>query len=323
MKTRETYWLAGSFVAAALGSFLIVTSEIRDQRILSQYQATIVDDVITYDVAVANNTQKQTITPAPSISKEQPVVIVPVPVVADTPKTKKSLADYPGFGGDFAADELRFNQEEQQREAFIASCMHAQGYVYQPAASILVDMDITTDIEDLVASLQDPNESYVASLGQAEREYYYTALVGVTEPNALEADELPDFTNGGGCVGEALRQIPGVYVAKNELRDEYNDMASAIENDPRIEEARMVWVRCMQGKGYDFESPVAVFDEIESYYLEQTQANQAINDEYYQTVIMTSEACEAIIAPIMNEVSSDYERKFVKENNAILNTIYR
>lgn len=316
MKRSEKYWLAGAFVAATLGTSLIVASEIRDARYLHQ---ALTELESTLNAHVDKQPQKIVYkTPADNTQVKMIVPVADYSEYAEIPKKKKSLSDYPGFSKDPEVDELRFDQEDKQREEFVASCMNTKGYNYQPAPSVVVDMNLDTNIDELVASLQDPNEAYVASLSMPEREYYYTALVGVADPNAREADNLPDFTDGGGCVGEALRQIPGIYAVKNSLRNEYDDMTTAIDEDPRTEEARTVWVRCMQGKGYNFESPAAVFDEIEGYYLEQTVANQAVNDEYYQAVIATSEACEEIIAPTTNEIRNDYERKFVEENSASL-----
>ncbi len=285
MKASEKYWLTGAFLAASCGTSLIIASEIRDARYLHQTLVQISDkaDVAEQSLKIVDKTP---------VSYEQVVMLMPVADYSDSeeePKKKKILADYPGFGKDPFSGTSGFDKEEQQREVFIANCMAAKGYDYVPTPS--------------KATLHDPNEAYVESLGMTERDYYYTALLGMVDPGAVAKNQYQDFASGG-CVVEASRLIPDIYAIKKSIGNEYNNMETVVDTDFGTAEARIVWARCMRGNGYDFESPEAVFEEISSYYIEQTEVNQAINDEYYQSVITSSESCEELIALTRDELIS-------------------
>lgn len=236
------------------------------------------------------------------------------------------LAAYPGFR-DPEVDEAQFLREERQREQRVAGCMREAGFRYTPAPSVVVDGSQEEPPPDV-----DPNEAYAASLDPAARSAYYLALVEVSDPNAQEASELPDpdGETGGGCVGEALREIPGVYEVRGRLADELDAMEEAITADPRVRDAETAWSVCMREAGHPFRSPAhlhASLDDAVARVLGvgplgrtglAAELRLGAVERRYQRAVEASEACLEPLEEALREVRHDHETAFVSEHRTIL-----
>lgn len=183
---------------------------------------------------------------------------------AQGPMSASPLAAYPGFGHHPQADDALFEREEAARERMIGQCMAAAGFEYRSAPSI--DADDYPDLASaLAAARTDPNELYVSSLDPAERERYFVALYGVPDPYSESAANLhdPASTLGGGCTAEAHRAIPGVYAAKNALRDELAILEQTVRTDSRVLAAEQRWSACMAERSHSYATPRDLHAEID------------------------------------------------------------
>ncbi|WP_035749953.1 hypothetical protein [Glycomyces sp. NRRL B-16210] len=98
---------------------------------------------------------------------------------------------------------------------------------------------------------------------ESERDAYFTALYGSSEMEP-EVVQLPDLGQseraGGGCMREAEDAISG-----GAYPDYLNQAGLAgarggtnWQSDERVQTARFDWAACMDARGYDFESPLAL-----------------------------------------------------------------
>ncbi|MEW5929941.1 MAG: hypothetical protein AB1941_21005 [Gemmatimonadota bacterium] len=190
-------------------------------------------------------------------------------------QAQSPLAAYPGFGHNAAADEARFQQEEVAREQRIAQCMRAQGLQYTPAPS--VDATGVRSAAEAKAASESPNERHANSLTPEKRREYYVALYGVPDPYAQSAEALhdPASPTGGGCLGEAVRAIPGVYAAAAALTEEYVAMRLQVLDDPRVNAAEEQWSECMRARGLNFASPRAMRRELATQARENREQGRA------------------------------------------------
>lgn len=140
-----------------------------------------------------------------------------------------ALAGYPGFGHNPAADEARYRQEQAARERLISRCMQRQGHTYVPEAPIEHTAAEVARRGRAAAAPVDRNERHARALPQEQRTAYYMALYGVTDPND-QSGQLwrPGSPTGGGCWGDALRAIPGVFFARSQFAGEFADMRRSI-----------------------------------------------------------------------------------------------
>jgi hypothetical protein len=223
------------------------------------------------------------------------------------------ISEFLGFddSGNPEANEARFIEEERARQEVIAECMREQGFEYSP-----VDPDQFVSFEepgglewgsdewvakygfgistqrwsqdevgpDLVGheyddqgeQFEDPNQDYVESLSDSEREAYYAALSGDPEnfpaiDETLSEEEIEAQTEGfewepSGCEGEAYDET-GSGTA-NEFYQEYGDeldtMYERMQNDPRIVEAEQALSDCVADKGYDYTDMESVYETFEA-----------------------------------------------------------
>lgn len=167
------------------------------------------------------------------------------------------LAQYPGFGHDHEADEVRFRRQELAQQQAIARCIQGAGFQYTPTPSV-VGPRAANAREARGAPRPDPNERYAASLSPAQRTRYYLALYGVPDPNDEENLWDPRSPTGGGCWGEATRAIPGVYSARSALVREFLELRSSIPRDPRVAAAEQRWSECMRARGFSYGRPQSI-----------------------------------------------------------------
>jgi hypothetical protein len=177
------------------------------------------------------------------------------------PPAKSPLAQYPGFGHDHQADRARFQRQELAREQTIARCMQRSGFEYTPVPAI-VNPGIPR-AREVLSTRQHPNARYVASLSPADRIRYNLALYGVPDPNDEQNLWDPGSPTGGGCLGEAMRQIPSVYAAKSALMESHRTMVRSVAQDARMRAAEQRWADCMRARGYQYASPLTLYAEVD------------------------------------------------------------
>lgn len=200
-------------------------------------------------------------------------------------------------------DENAWNEdtlaEQQQREQdIIAKCMHEQGFEYHPNLHSVISYQSDDSAPEygskefaelygygIVESpysntegeaVPDPNEAYVLSLSESERQAYYEALSGpqLSEEQALEMAESgggegPDFGSMG-CSGKAYEEqamaatagigaaaqdpeFADLFKALNEMGQNYNTA------NPEGKKLDKQWAQCMAKAAYtEFESPTTV-----------------------------------------------------------------
>ena len=104
-------------------------------------------------------------------------------------------------------------------------------------------------------SYEDPNEDYVNSLSDSERDAYYEVLYGPpqdaemfdeTDPEGTQADYYSPPLEEQGCQGKARLDIVGDDPMNDpEIQRALDDVYSAQQDDPRLETAENDWLDCM------------------------------------------------------------------------------
>ena len=103
----------------------------------------------------------------------------------------------------------------------------------------------------------DSDEKYLSQLFEAERLAYNLALYRIPDPNAEDAESYGNV-DPNACWSIANRKIPGVYSVSGELAGERRALDKPIASGKRIEDGVRIWSRCMEAKGFRYESPNAI-----------------------------------------------------------------
>jgi hypothetical protein len=265
----------------------------------------------------------------------------------------QEFEDTIGFGGD-SAKEVQARVENR-----IGECMRAQGFQYQPVDPFAAQQAITgkariTDEEFTrqfgygISTLfgkgnqqSDPNERIRAGLSEADRAAYDRALggdnPGVTFAEAVDAG---DFSELGGCTKEASDAEFGGAAVLNQLVERLDGLDERIIQDQRMVQANEKWVACMQEKGYRYEEPDAIDEDM-------TERFQAIvgsgvrpgtstipTGTSFDRAALTSLQEEEVrianadldceqqeIEPVEREVRPQYEDQFRNQNQQLLSRI--
>lgn len=191
--------------------------------------------------------------------------------------------------------QAEFVQREREAQDTIRQCMAAEGFEYQPIVeSELVFFSEGDDLspeeravqygygfstyfgeeQDFVEeeAYQDPNQDYIDSLGEAERDAYFRALYG-DQPEfdeTLSEEELEQsFENfvPTGCQSEAYEDLYGggeFETFYQTFGDQLDGMYERIQADPRIVAEREEWVACMADAGYAFGSQEEIYEDLQS-----------------------------------------------------------
>lgn len=210
---------------------------------------------------------------APALTAQIPAPVGPSP-----------LAEYPGFGHHPEADEARFETESMARQRHIVRCMALAGFEYHPTLPFVTPPEDAGARAALDLLRDRPNERYVASLADAERERYHLALYGVPDPDDPRAEALhdPSSSTGGGCLAAAHREIPGVFAAKAELTEELLEMERVVRRDRRVEAAEARWAECMAEEGYETPSPQALNARLDQAVAEALRQGTDVPREIYE-----------------------------------------
>ena len=191
------------------------------------------------------------------------------------------------IGGGFGFDE--FDEEE-----------YVKTYGFGVATWILQEEQFVYD-EDSDPYANDPNQEIVDAMDEFEMEEYYRVLHGGepdiitnTPPEELEAmseEELMAFYDEAyadwqpdGCYNEAYEEAYGGGEADQafweEFGQDFEDMYSRAESDPRIVKAQADWSACMAEKGHDY----ATQDDMYGYFYGTESAGQWVEGEFQQKV---------------------------------------
>jgi hypothetical protein len=101
----------------------------------------------------------------------------------------------------------------------------------------------------MAGDFQDPNQPYVDSLTDAERDEYYASLSG--DPSIWEGSEDEDFVQPTpdqmGCQGKSQDAVYGGNPARDDadVQARLNDYWTNSETDPRLLDAYARWRECM------------------------------------------------------------------------------
>ncbi len=255
---------------------------------------------------------------------------VATPTAAQPPHADSPLAAYPGFGHHAEADEKQFEREELARERLISRCMEREGFRYVPAPSIPLK-EFASPSEAMAALRDDPNGRYERALAEEERARYRVSLYGVENPTSENADDQPDPAGtGGGCLGEAVRTLPGVFAAKAALQDEYDAMRRAVMSDLRVKAAERHWAACMEGLGHPVDvSPRALEERQDAELAELVgpteaelptrEALAALGEKHRAEREVTMRCARKVDLPgVVSSVRADHEARFVAEHRETL-----
>ena len=291
--------------------------------------------------------------------------------------TESPLGDLLGIpiGNDDEADEY-FSELSRQAEVSIAECMLAQGFEYEvvdysgiEALGTSVDFDSREFAEEYgfgissnpfeesfeaFESFEDPNQKYIESLSEGERDAYEQALYG----------ELPDFDSDdfegfepAGCQGEAFESVFAFGEVFDTFGDAFEELEEEYDADPRIVQASAGWSDCMNEAGYrytDFDSAEADFDQryntivrapdafadVEALPPEEVTEDVGVTEDVFvfgpqslnpeaqakvdelaveeRAVAVAAWDCNAPVREIEDEVRLEMEQRFVDENGAAI-----
>ena len=195
----------------------------------------------------------------------------------DLPSGKKPPEEFGLSLGDLAS-------RVESMERLIATCMSQDGFQYialdfasikkamdsdQTAVGVPADdfvkqfgLGITTQFDKplVVFGAGPGNSAYLNGLPAAEQVAFRRALWGeAPDWNHARALEQEDFSETGGCTRAAAEQT---YSA-TELSGTYiNPGDKLIEQDPRMIAALKQWGECMRAKGYEYDVPDQVNDDL-------------------------------------------------------------
>jgi hypothetical protein len=262
----------------------------------------------------------------------------------------QELEDTIGFGGD-SAKEIQARVENR-----IGECMRAQGFQYQPVDPFAAQQAITgkariTDEEFTkqfgygISTLlgkgnqqSDPNERIRSSLSGADRTAYDRALGG-DNPGVTfqEAVDSGDFSELGGCTKEASDASFGGAAVLNQLVERLDGLDERIIQDQRMVKANEKWSACMQEKGYRYEEPDAIDEDLTERFRGivgagirpgtstippgssfDRAARTALQEEEVRIANADLECEKQEIEPVEREVRPQYEEQFRKENQRLL-----
>lgn len=265
----------------------------------------------------------------------------------------QELEDTLGFGGD-NAKEIQARVENR-----IGECMKTQGFEYVPVDPFAAQQAVTgkARISDEEFTKQfgygistlfgkgnqqsDPNERIRSGLSSADRAAYDRALGG-DNPGVTfaEAVDSGDFSELGGCTKEASDAAFGGAAVLTSLVEKLDGLDERIIQDQRMVKANEQWTACMLDKGYRYEEPDAIDEDL-------TERFQSIvgtgvrpgtstipqGTSYDRAALASLQAEEVKVAnadlacekqeiePVEREVRPQYEEQFRKENQQLLQQV--
>src|SRR6185503_3243029 len=198
-----------------------------------------------------------------------------------------------GCGGDEKKNEVPTELEEQlgfsrlgimerqsQVENKTRDCMKAQGFDYVPIDPFAQQQALTGKArqseEDFIKDFgygistlfgrgsqsADPNDKIRATLSTADRAAYDRTLYGDNPVTFSEAVDSGDFSELGGCTKQATYAVFGGGAVLNQLVGKLDELDERIAQDQRMIKAQQKWADCMSGKGFRYEEPDAIDEDL-------------------------------------------------------------
>jgi hypothetical protein len=263
-------------------------------------------------------------------------------------------------------DTLGFSREGQLElqsrvEGKIGECMKAQGFDYVPVDPFaqqqaltgkarLSDEDFTKEFGYGISTLfgrgnaqSDPNERIRKSLGTADRAAYDRALGG-DNPGVTfaEAVDSGDFTELGGCTKQASDEVFGGAATLTSLVGKLDELDERIVQDQRMVTATEKWSACMRDKGFQYEEPDAIDEDLTRRFHAivgagtrpgatapadtsvQVDRGALTNLQREEVKIANADIdCEKKeITPVERVVRPQYEKTFRQENQKLLDRVH-
>jgi hypothetical protein len=258
-------------------------------------------------------------------------------------------------------ETLGFSREGQMElqtrvEGQIRDCMKAQGFDYVPVDPFAQQQALTgkarlSDEEFIkqfgygISTLfgrgnqqSDPNDRIRKSLSTADRVAYDRALggdnPGVTFSEALDSG---DFSELGGCTKQASDAVFGGAAVLTSLVGKLDELDERIVQDGRMVKATEQWSACMSDKGYRYEEPDAIDEDLTRRFRAivgsgvRPGATTAPPGTTYDHAALTALQREEVkvgtadydcekseITPVEREVRPQYEKTFRQENKELL-----
>lgn len=269
-----------------------------------------------------------------------------------------------------AWDEDSSNAQAMRVEEITAECMAEQGFEYTPVdwsqagGGVVVDEDLQWGTAEFAAEygygittqpgmpeepapdepteeFVDPNQEYVDSMTEGEREAYHLALYGEQFTDDGSGGEVEYDWTKAGCQGAAQHEVyenTGLDSDQTAaLEEEMNTMWESIASDPRITALDDEWASCLADKGFtgyakigDPETQLsersnAVYEEVYGDMTEElSEEEYAALDEQVQSRLaeITGEEIEIAVADfecreqvdyddVQREVSTEYQQEFI------------
>jgi hypothetical protein len=261
-------------------------------------------------------------------------------------KNKSLLEKYSGFYPDEESEKI-LEKEKLLIEQYTTKCMKNLGYDYIQEKDISVD-DSSMSFDEIINLVESQSEkSPLRKMSYEERESYYIALYGITNPYAESVDELGDIN--GGCAGKANLKVAlkSPFKIYDALRDEYRQLIDNVNKDSRVVSVIENWSNCMSKRGFMLSSPEKVIEiislrqglknENEIKVDEPTEGNYSnykeyeraldiqmakkLNREDVEKLEKTNRLCSQNVNlyQVKNSVKKEYEEKLINMHSKIFN----
>jgi len=234
---------------------------------------------------------------------------------------QSALASYAGFGHNAESDMRAFAADEAKRQQSIFQCMRKASFDYFPETGAIVRAAASPINERRKAPPQSRNQVYREGLAPDKLQQYNLALFGVPDPNSETQLWDPSSPTGGGCWGEALRSVRGVFDASRALTREYVQARQSVAQDSRVTAAEAKWASCIRGKGFAFQK---LSDARAAFYNGGIVPGQAATPaSSIDQLGAASDAClaEAQYQEAEQLARTDAENKFVREHKSTLDRL--
>ncbi|MGV3711608.1 hypothetical protein [Pseudolysinimonas sp.] len=273
-----------------------------------------------------------------------------------------------GGMGDLSEEEMnqRFTEQQTRVEELVAACMSDEGFEYIPVDQTqsggysfsgdewdpesrdwveqygygAVDWpgrDIQPDPEDIPV---DPNQDYVASLSESERNAYYEVLYG-PQPTEEELGEDGSYEydpDNAGCYGSAQQEVQGADPWSAEefkpVTDAINTFYQDVQNAPALADLNRAWSACMTEAGFSGfatqpDAQNSIYDEINAFYEARPEGAEQDDPEF---LAIGEKEIELALADLDCREQTDYrqqslklqfelEEKFIQDNQAELDAL--
>ncbi len=211
-----------------------------------------------------------------------------------------------------------FPLEEVERLAGTPVGVDGSGYGFSES----VEFGLWFNDEELLeeATANQPNVAYVESLTSTEQEQWSEAEASCNEM-AVRSNQ-PERTKVASSD------------AGFDLEEQLDLLERDIANDPRLAEAWLDWSRCMASEGFDFQNRDAIFDELDSDFIEfdelisagvtelpldlQLQLKTFTDKE--MTIKLADETCSVPVDEVERFVRFDLEEAFIQRYGLVEDT---